>query len=122
MKPRFKKLTLDQLKAEASEAQDSPDLDPLTYKNDLDPIIYERVPDGRAASGTRITIVDGYHRAAGLVGWAIGAGQKLENISIEALDVTGFDEDLVADAADGFGGERQEDALRQIMKAAKRGN
>lgn len=119
MKPRLKKLTLGQLKAEARGVEDAPDLDPLTYKTDLDPIIFERVRDGRTASSERIAIVDGYHRAAGLIGWAVAADLKLDSIQIAAIDVTGYDEDVVAAAADGFGGESQEEALLEILTATQ---
>lgn len=110
---RLTQVPLSALRAEALNAEDSPDLDPEQYAQDLPPIIIEY-------SAGPLTIVDGYHRAAGMVNWAIGAGLKLNSVVVEVIDATRCDEDLVAAAAvpEGGYGMSQEDAIEEIEDQA----
>jgi len=113
-RPKIRRITLRELRRDASEVDDAPDLDPAEYLT-MDPIIIEVTDES-------VNIVDGFHRAAGLIGWATAAEQKLDVITVPVVDATGYDEDTVAQAADGFGGERQSAAIRKILRAVKRGS
>lgn len=61
-------------------------------------------------------IVDGFHRTAGLVNWADGEGIPYDAIQVRVLDVTGYDEDVIATAA--VSGKKQEDALCELYDAS----
>lgn len=113
-KPEFCRISLKDLRRDAWDVEDAGDLDPAEYATRLNPIIIER------ANGV-VGIVDGFHRASGLLGWAEAAQQDPAVIMVEVVDTTGYDEDTIAEAGDGFGGERHEAAIRKILRAAKRG-
>jgi len=111
-KPKLVEIKLSALKRDARNAEGAPDLDPAEYMRALDPIIIE-------GEGRSVDIVDGMHRAAGLLGWCEAAGQDPSKIAVLVVDVTGYDEATVGAAADGFGGEKQEKAIRKILRAVR---
>jgi hypothetical protein len=111
MNTRFRRLKLSRLSREAlSSAPDSPDLSPTDYDSLLE-IVVEKIDENNWA------IVDGFHRAAGLANWAEAEDIAYDQIQVKVLDVTGYDEDVIADAAEPS--ERQDDALQELYDAAK---
>jgi hypothetical protein len=110
-RPKRVKISLWDLRFEAQQAPDSPDLDPRDREG---PIVFE------VANG-QVTIVDGYHRTAGMINWALGEQLDLRSVFIDAIDVTGFTENIVAAAAvpEGAYGMSQEEAIEKIVKAAR---
>jgi len=90
--PRRGTVNLKDLKRIVWDVEDSPDLDPRDLPR---PLIIDR------AEGP-LDLIDGMHRAAGMLGWAQAEGIDPGGILVPVIDVTGCDEKLVTKAADAF--------------------
>lgn len=111
MRPSFREVSLAALKRDVwQDVDEASDLTPARYAL-MSPILYERV-------NSRVVVVDGRHRAAGLISWAEGEEHDLRQVMVEALDVTGCDEELVARAGDGFA-RGNEAAVRKLIALAR---
>lgn len=107
--PKKKYVPLSDLKRSSRDVDDASDLDPDDLPEDL---IIEFV-EGKTQ------IIDGMHRAAGMLGWCESEGIDPKTILIPVVDVTEYDDtDTVEKAADGFSRENQ-NAVRKIHRLAK---
>lgn len=91
-----------------TDCDDAPDLDPADY-------------DGQILIDCRlghVDIVDGFHRSAGLRGWAEGEGLSLDSVTVPVVDVSDAPEHLVGAAGcpDGYRGVSQRDAIAQLLR------
>lgn len=93
----------------ANEAIEYVDVCPALNPSESDqPQIVERI-------GTRLAIVDGYHRTAGQIRWCRENGVDIIECLITVIECD--DEDLIADAAEPS--ERQQDAIDAIYAAIR---
>lgn len=97
--------SLHSLRAAELNADGEP-LSVEAYAASCDLIIVERI------GASTLEIVDGYHRASGLLAWAREQGHDLTQIMVQVVDATDFDSEIVALAA--TPSARQQDALDTI--------
>jgi hypothetical protein len=90
--PRHGTIALSALKRSARDVDDAPDLNPVDLP---EPLIIDR-------TNGKVDIIDGLHRAAGMLGWAESESIDPTQIQVPVVDVTGYDEETVEKAADSF--------------------
>lgn len=108
---RYILVRLSKLADEAvSNTPDSPDLDPDEYRLSVPDIIIIK-------EAGRWSILDGFHRVAGMVGWAMGEDVDVSVIKIRAIDVTGTDKRAIGMVAEPGGYQNE---MIAVMEAAAR--
>jgi hypothetical protein len=80
-------------------------LSPRAYERDCSHVIVVR-------EGDAWSIVDGYHRVAGLAAWCRDEDEDPAGVTIAVLDATGCAPELIAAASEP--GPRQAEAIRRI--------
>jgi len=113
VKAKVIRIPLSEVAREAlANVDDAPDLDPSDI-TELPIIVNE---------GGKYSIVDGFHRIAGMAGWAESEARPTKGVKIDVIDISGSDEDVIGCAAEPGGRGRfrplsQDEAIALIAEA-----